>query len=47
MDGKSPVEYITDDADKRSVRRVARRFLREPPDRLAAIRKAWFEERFA
>jgi aminoglycoside phosphotransferase (APT) family kinase protein len=41
VDGKSPAEYLTDEADKESVRRVARHLLLEPVDRLAAVRDAW------
>ncbi len=41
VDGKSPVEYITADADRNRVRRVARALLRDPPDRLRDIRQAW------
>ena len=44
IDGKSPVEYITDEKDRLRVRRVARRFLLQPVDELAAIRAAWAEE---
>lgn len=33
VDGKSPVEYLTDEADKALVRRIARRFLLEPARR--------------
>ena len=44
VDGKSPVEYITAEADKNRVRRVARALLVEHPDRLAAIRQAWSKE---
>ena len=44
IDGKSPVEYITNDSDRMRVRRVARRFLLEPVDKLAAMRAAWAEE---
>ena len=44
VDGKSPVEYIVDDADKNRVRRVARALLVDPPDRLADIRDAWTKE---
>ena len=44
VDGKSPVEYITTDADKDRVRRVARALLRAPPTRLDAIRQAWTRE---
>jgi hypothetical protein len=41
IDGKSPVEYITADADKDRVRRIARPLIASPPARLADIRRAW------
>jgi aminoglycoside phosphotransferase (APT) family kinase protein len=44
IDGKSPVEYITVEADKARVRRVARALLAQPVDRLAAARAAWATE---
>ena len=44
IDGKSPVEYITDEQDRMRVRRVARDFLLEPVEELAAIRTAWAKE---
>ncbi|BDG72086.1 phosphotransferase family protein [Roseomonas fluvialis] len=44
VDGKSPVEYLTDDADKDRVRRVARALLLAPPDRLRTVRAAWGDE---
>ena len=44
VDGKSPVEYLTEDADKDRVRRTARALLAEPVERLAAVRAAWEEE---
>lgn len=44
VDGKSPVEYITTDADRNRVRRVARALLREPPDQLSDVRQAWTRE---
>jgi aminoglycoside phosphotransferase (APT) family kinase protein len=44
VDGKSPVEYITRDADREKVRRTARRLLFDPPDRLADVAQAWREE---
>lgn len=44
VDGKSPVEYITAEADKDRVRRVARALLAAPVGRLAEIRHAWQEE---
>lgn len=47
IDGKSPVEYITAEDDKNSVRRVARRLLQSPTDRLEAVMQAWRAERGA
>jgi aminoglycoside phosphotransferase (APT) family kinase protein len=44
VDGKSPVEYITEAADKDRVRRVSRALLRNPVDRLADVRQAWSRE---
>jgi len=44
VDGKSPVEYLTDEADKDRVRRVARALLADPADRIAAVRGAWARE---
>ena len=44
VDGKSPVEYITDEADRDAVRRVARRLLVEPVARLADVAGAWRRE---
>lgn len=44
IDGKSPVEYITDGADKNRVRKLARRYLLEPAARLGAMRAAWRAE---
>jgi aminoglycoside phosphotransferase (APT) family kinase protein len=44
VDGKSPVEYITDEPDKERVRRVARALLAAPPERLAEVVGAWREE---
>jgi len=44
IDGKSPVEYLTEEKDKDTVRRVARSFLDSPPDCLAEIRRAWASE---
>ncbi|MBM3524771.1 MAG: aminoglycoside phosphotransferase family protein, partial [Alphaproteobacteria bacterium] len=44
VDGKSPVEYITTDADRDKVRRVARALIADPPATLAAIRAAWARE---
>lgn len=41
VDGKSPVEYLTAEADRDRVRATARRLLARPVDRLAAVRDAW------
>jgi 5-methylthioribose kinase len=41
IDGKSPVEYITDTADQERVRRVARDFLQHPAQSLRALRERW------
>jgi aminoglycoside phosphotransferase (APT) family kinase protein len=44
VDGKSPVEYITDAAQKGQVRRVAAALLRAPVNQLADVGAAWREE---
>jgi aminoglycoside phosphotransferase (APT) family kinase protein len=44
VDGKSPVEYVTAEADRDRVRRVARALLADPPARLAQVAGAWAEE---
>jgi len=44
VDGKSPVEYITADAERDRVRRVARPLVAAPPARLAEIARRWAEE---
>ncbi len=44
VDGKSPVEYLAEEAHKDSVRRTARALLVEPVERLGAVRDAWREE---
>lgn len=41
VDGKSPVEYVTEEVQKERVRRVARALLASPPRRLAEVRLAW------
>ena len=41
IDGKSPVEYVTAEADKARVRRVARALLVNPVDQLGGVRQAW------
>lgn len=44
VDGRSPVEYVTEEVDRERVRRVARAFLASPPTRLREVRDAWQEE---
>ncbi len=44
VDGKSPVEYLSDEADKNRVRRCARQLLAEPVDELKQIRDSWNAE---
>ena len=44
IDGKSPVEYITTDAQRERVRRVARALLLHPVDSLTGVRAAWQSE---
>jgi 5-methylthioribose kinase len=41
VDGKSPVEYIVEEADRDLVRQTAAPFIRNPPAHLQAIRAAW------
>jgi phosphotransferase family enzyme len=41
VDGKSPVEYITDDADRERIRACAKPLLLAPRTRLAEIAEAW------
>ena len=43
VDGKSPVEYLTDEADKNTVRAAARALLDNPAARLGEIRAYWKE----
>ena len=47
VDGKSPVEYLTAEADREAVRRVTRPLLQEAPATLAAVRTAWAGENAA
>lgn len=44
VDGKSPVEYLTEDAQRETVRRCARALLARPVTRLADVRTAWFRD---
>jgi aminoglycoside phosphotransferase (APT) family kinase protein len=41
IDGKSPVEYVTDPAQKDLARAFARRLLREPAEHLDAVVEGW------
>ncbi len=43
VDGKSPVEYITAEAERERVRRTARPLILKLPATLAAVREAWAE----
>jgi len=43
VDGKSPVEYLTSDAQKEHVRSVARLLLEEPVSKLSQVETAWQE----
>lgn len=44
VDGKSPVEYITEDRDRDSVRRTATELLLHPVPALGEVAEAWREE---
>jgi aminoglycoside phosphotransferase (APT) family kinase protein len=44
IDGKSPVEYITAERDKKRVRRTARPLILSPPIRLEQVQTAWARE---
>jgi len=44
VDGKSPVEYITDESDKNRVRRVARALLAAPASEPGQVCAAWRKE---
>ncbi|MGH6943809.1 MAG: phosphotransferase [Geminicoccaceae bacterium] len=44
VDGKSPVEYLTEERDKKHVREVARSLLARPAARLSQVRAAWATE---
>jgi aminoglycoside phosphotransferase (APT) family kinase protein len=45
VDGKSPVEYLTDERDRERVRSVASALLREPVARLDALAERWADRR--
>lgn len=44
VDGKSPVEYVTEEIDRAKIRRCARMLLFDPPQRLSDVANAWREE---
>ena len=44
VDGKSPVEYVTEESQKQQVRQVAVPLLQTPPQQLAQVRAAWANE---
>ena len=44
IDGKSPVEYLTETAERARARRFAMPLIRRPVDGLGAIRAAWAQE---
>jgi len=44
VDGKSPVEYLTEAVQKEHVRAVARRLLTSPVARLGSVRAAWRQQ---
>ena len=44
VDGKSPVEYLDDEADREKIRRVARALIADPVGRLSSIVAAWRAE---
>lgn len=44
VDGKSPVEYVTEDVDRERVRSCATRLLRDPPAQLPEVAGAWRQE---
>jgi hypothetical protein len=42
VDGKSPAEYLTAEADREKVRRFARAQLIHPPASLQVLADAWY-----
>ncbi|MEE9317526.1 MAG: aminoglycoside phosphotransferase family protein [Rhodospirillales bacterium] len=44
VDGKSPVEYVTDETDKDKIRRAAGALLLQPVDSLGGVRDFWADE---
>ena len=43
IDGKSPVEYVTEESDRDLVRATALPLIAAPPSTLQEIRRAWSE----
>ncbi len=43
VDGKSPVEYLTQESQRQTVRRAARPLIASPVDTLEQVRRAWQE----
>ncbi len=44
VDGKSPVEYVTEHGQKERVRKIAKPLIEVPPGRLSVLRNAWARE---
>lgn len=44
VDGKSPVEYVTEEADRQRVRRTAKALLMKPVKKLSSVATEWREE---
>ena len=44
IDGKSPVEYLTQAADRERVRRFALRHVADPVPELATLRARWAQD---
>jgi len=44
IDGKSPVEYVTQESDRHRVRRCAKKLLKQPPQTLLQVLHAWQQE---
>ncbi|WP_106796195.1 aminoglycoside phosphotransferase family protein [Rhizobium sp. H4] len=42
IDGKSPVEYITDECQREAIRKAAIPLIASPPQKLADVAQAWF-----
>ncbi len=44
IDGKSPVEYVTEHGQQERVRKIAKPLIQSPPARLSVLRNAWARE---